>query len=449
MRYLIFLLVFISFSSSAELVRLAARATEAEADAREPYYQGRQRNYYVYVVYDVDYNATFPWSIMLWYSETCPVDHTGSPPDCTPPPDDPYACSENTRRISFDNNPSFCGSANTCVAIVDYALANHYRNGSCVDVRNSFPVDDTCGDQSILCWVSDDSENTPVVTSLDSAPTDPYVPQAPDVITSVTSNTDDPDVTHDTVLKEVEQADGSIVKESTTTSTNNITGESSTSTTTTTIDPNGDYSVAIGESSQSNEDQTEVSASGGDNCNVAPSCSGDPSTCMVAKQVWLNRCESLGEVSGDPSNCDIDFQCTGDAVECASLNFSRTQMCAEQTAADEFDTNSLSDSLSDGLTDFESELGAEPVDENGMLTSVSDSTDVINIGDSLDLSSIFNPSPSSGSCPAPYSMNLLGNPVSFSYTMFCDVLISINPFVLMLFSFFGARILYRGLSESL
>jgi hypothetical protein len=388
-----------------------------------------------------------PFAVTVYYYY-CPTGYVGTYPSCSAPPEDPYACSENFRRITFDNNPSFCGSANSCSDIIDYALAYDYLNGFCTDSRNTSETA-TCGDQSILCWTSDDQSNPPVVTSMDVGPSSNPNSVGVPTVTLVESNTDDPDVTYDTVTKTVEQPDGSTVTERTTTETNNLTGQTSTSSNSVTTTSVGDMSVSIGPSSTSNEDQTEANASGGDSCSVPPSCSGDPVGCLNAKQSWLNRCQNLAEVSGDPASCSSSFQCDGDAVQCASLQFNRTQYCDDVAAANEFDQNSLHDSFTDGLSDLQNQLGSDPVGDDGILDAVTNSTETIDIADSLNLSTIFNPTSASGSCPAPYSMNLLGQSVSFEYNMFCDVLTSINPFVLMLFSFFGARILYRGLSESL
>jgi hypothetical protein len=372
---------------------------------------------------------------------TCQVAHSAS----DVPPPDPYACSANTRRITFDSNDSFCGSANTCQEIIDYALDNNYQNGSCTDSRNISETA-TCGDQSILCWTSDDQSSTPVVTSLDAPPSNPN-PEGVPTTTLVSSNTDDPDVTHDTVSKSVQNPDGSTTTENTTTSTNNVTGETSTSSNSVTTTPDGEMSVSVGPSSTSNEDQTESSASGGDSCTVAPSCSGDPVGCLNAKQSWLIRCDKNPEVSGDPNNCGSTFACTGDPVYCAALNFDRANHCEGKAIADALGDNFLDDSLAEGQTQLETELGEEPLDEDGSLTSLT--TTDIDLDSLVNVGSIFNQSQVAASCPAPYALPLqIGGMQHFDYQPFCDVLERLNPLVITIFSFLASMMIFRGLTET-
>jgi hypothetical protein len=362
------------------------------------------------------------------------------------PPEDPYACSANLRRITFDSNDSFCSSANTCSEIIDYALAHDYQNGSCTDSRNISETA-TCGDQSILCWTSDDQTNPPVVTTMDGAPTSNPNPEGVPTTTLISSNTDDPDVTHDTVSKSVENPDGSTTTENITTSTNNLTGQTSTSSNTVTTSPDGEMSVSVAPSTTSNEDQTEASAGGGDSCTVAPSCSGDPVGCLTAKQVWLNRCDQNPEVSGDPNNCSSTFSCTGDPVYCAALNFDRTNHCEGKALADSLGDNFLDDSLAEGQTQLETELGEESLDEDGSLTSL-ENIDV-DIASLVDVNSIFNQSQVAASCPAPYSLPLqIGGMQHFDYQPFCDVLERLNPLVITIFSFLASMMIFRGLTET-
>jgi hypothetical protein len=363
------------------------------------------------------------------------------------PPPDPYACAENLRRITFDANPSFCSSANTCDEIIDYALGNDYQNGSCTDSRNISETA-TCGDQSILCWTSDDQTNPPVVTTMDGPPTSNPNSEGVPTVTLVESNTDDPDVTYDTITKTVEQPDGSTVTEKTTTETNNLTGETSTSSNSVTTTPDGEMSVSVAPSTTSNEDQTEASASGGDSCAVAPSCSGDPVNCLTAKQVWLNRCDGP-DVSGSASSCDGSFSCDADALTCVALKFENDQFCEAQDFADTLSETDLTDALDNSQTELENELGQldDPVNEDGVLTALE--PELTPIDEVLNLTAIFNPSPTSGTCPSNYDMNLLGSIVSFSYAPFCNVLTTIRPLVILLFSWIASLMLFRGISESL
>jgi hypothetical protein len=363
------------------------------------------------------------------------------------PPPDPYACAENLRRITFDSNPSFCSSANSCSDIIDYALAYDYQNGRCTDSRN-ISENSTCGDQSILCWTSDDQTNTPVVTTMDGPPTSNTNPEGVPTTTLVESNTDDPDVTYDTITKTVEQPDGSTVTETTTTETNNLTGETSTSSNSVTTTPDGEMSVSVAPSTTSNEDQTEASASGGDSCAVAPSCSGDPVNCLTAKQVWLNRCDGP-DVSGSASSCDGSFSCDADALTCVALKFENDQFCEAQDFADTLSETDLTDALDNSQTELENELGQldDPVNEDGVLTALE--PELTPIDEVLNLTAIFNPSPTSGTCPSNYDMNLLGSIVSFSYAPFCNVLTTIRPLVILLFSWIASLMLFRGISESL
>jgi hypothetical protein len=363
------------------------------------------------------------------------------------PPEDPYACSANLRRITFDSNDSFCSSANTCSEIINYALAHDYQNGSCTDSRNISETA-TCGDNSILCWTSEDQTNPPVVTTMDGAPTSNPNPEAVPTTTLVSSNTDDPDVTHDTVSKSVQNPDGSTTTENTTTSTNNVTGETSTSSNSVTTTPDGEMSVSVGPSTTSNEDQTEASASGGDSCAVAPSCSGDPVNCLTAKQVWLNRCD-VPDVSGSASSCDGSFSCDADALTCVALKFENDQFCEAQDFADTLSETDLTDALDNSQTELENELGQlpDPVNEDGVLTALE--PELTPIDEVLNLTAIFNPTPTSGTCPSNYDMNLLGSIVSFSYQPFCNVLGAIRPLVILLFSWIASLMLFRGISESL
>ena len=147
----------------------------------------------------------------------------------------------------------------------------------------------------------------------------------------------------------------------------------------------GDDTTQTGAEGEDGTD-TEDSVSGGGTCESQPTCTGkEPILCAILRQQWETRCALDGD----------------------------------------FETNSEIDSL---------------ISENDPSGLYGDDIDL-----TPELNSVFNQTEQNASCPADRVMTLgtVGS-ISFSYQPMCDLADAIRPLVLLMFAFFGFRIVMRA-----
>ena len=76
---------------------------------------------------------------------------------------------------------------------------------------------------------------------------------------------------------------------------------------------------------------TPGSAGGGEGCDAAPSCSGDPINCAILAQSWRARCSANGNKAGGdsctPEGSVAGFACSGDQILCKQALTSLEARC--------------------------------------------------------------------------------------------------------------------------
>jgi hypothetical protein len=135
-------------------------------------------------------------------------------------------------------------------------------------------------------------------------------------------------------------------------------------------------------------------STGGDDCVTPPTCSGDAVDCGVLKQSWLGRCKV------DRSQPELN------------------------TFA--------------GKSEI---VAGNATGPNGQFSWLPEET----IDLSADFDDFSNQTGAGGTCPGDYTLPLMLGSVAFSFQPMCDVAYGLNPLVLLLFTFIGARIVLSGL----
>lgn len=189
--------------------------------------------------------------------------------------------------------------------------------------------------------------------------------------------------------------------ETTTVNTSNTVGDVTTTTTynitgTGTSGPNsGGTGEGATPAEQAEDERAKGSVSGGDSCQSAPVCKGDVIDCEVVKQAWRNSCTV--ENSGDSLNAHLS-----------------------------------------------SVSGENATDVNGMFTFFGggDPTDL-----SDELTNFTNQTGSAGTCPAAKSISLGFGNYSFDYQPICDVAILLRPFLILIFSLIGGRVVMTAFNS--
>lgn len=267
-------------------------------------------------------------------------------------------------------------------------------------------------------------------------------PPAGAVTKNSSSETDNSTGTTKTVeVKEWEEPDGSIVRQTVTTTTNSD-GSSSKETTTTRTSPDGSSSSTTGRwdtdsqgnttltgSSESKEAEKENSASGGLTCDTPPQCNGDAIHCAQLRQQWLTRCDKSSSYSD--SNCTAQPQCDGDVLLCAGLINTWQDRCALEKAA------------FDAQAEFEDRgfKTAEQVMADGGPFIDGGETDLGNVADGV----LSSRSSTTGSCPAPKSFDAGPFGVhEVSLQPFCDLAEMIYWIVLLSAYLTGTFIIFRS-----
>lgn len=161
-------------------------------------------------------------------------------------------------------------------------------------------------------------------------------------------------------------------------------------------DPGTAYCVTLGDGSkvcEPKDGKDKGTASGGQDCNAPPICSGDQPTCMVIDQQWLSRCRPR---FGEDTNGQPNWTKVGDA-----------------------------DGAGYATTDTPRGSVVSEVDGPGV--------------DALDTSGFAG-----NTCPALPSFEAFGQTYSFDQDLFCRWLSTLRSVILLVAAFVSARILASG-----
>lgn len=199
--------------------------------------------------------------------------------------------------------------------------------------------------------------------------------------------------------------------------------------------PNGSDDDIDGDGVLNVDDQSnekDSTASGGNSCDAAPSCSGDAIQCAILQQQWLTRCGTDNSYS--ESSCSVEPSCSGDALTCESLINEWEYQC------------SLASSESDAEGYFES-AGFKTADDYAAEGGVFGS------GDEEDISTVTSSVLSSrstivGSCPAPKTVNAAPfGQFEVEFTPFCDLADMIYWVVMMSAYLTATFIIFRSITN--
>lgn len=174
--------------------------------------------------------------------------------------------------------------------------------------------------------------------------------------------------------------------------------------------PNGDD----GEPEGPGEEDSSVS---GGSCEERPTCKGDAVDCAILYQVWATRCE--GDKATLEGSCGSEPTCEGDAVDCAILKTDWRGKCAAEEGAAQADL----------VDTYKGENSISRIEKG-------------NIDVESEIAGVFSPAEITGTCPAPKSVNLNGQSYSVEYTKICEVAAMVKPFVLIVASLIGVKIIH-------
>ncbi|MBR9827163.1 MAG: hypothetical protein GYB41_00690 [Oceanospirillales bacterium] len=165
----------------------------------------------------------------------------------------------------------------------------------------------------------------------------------------------------------------------------------------------------------------------------APICtSADPFKCFEIKQRWQEMCGKLETLNSD---CHQPFQCSGSVINCYLAEKQYNYACAF------YDDDEMSSAVSDAIS--AGYLPEGKLDEYGQLDGL-DSGEV-NIAQSFNVSSMWQDSGSSGSCPAPIQRTIAGFNIDFSFQPLCDLAGLIRGFVIFMATWLSANMLSQVL----
>ncbi|CAH2708368.1 hypothetical protein NCPPB1935_11440 [Xanthomonas campestris pv. nigromaculans] len=207
-------------------------------------------------------------------------------------------------------------------------------------------------------------------------------------------------------------------------------------------DANGDGKA---DEEEGEDDPNEDSASGGDSCDVAPSCSGNVIQCLQVKIQWRIDCNTRRSVNISGGSCAAMPVCTGDgckAMEYAQLIQQWKSSCAlEKLAKGDKPTpgtdptdkngNGVADALEGSGDAHEPGDGKEDIDgakRFGIRFSA----------DRLDRENIFG----GGSCPEPPTFTVMGKTISGGdFPYFCRAAAILRALVLLFGAYTAVKIL--------
>jgi len=173
------------------------------------------------------------------------------------------------------------------------------------------------------------------------------------------------------------------------------------------VDGDGDRDIDCDPSSNPDCGYTG-SGTGSGNCDVQPSCSGDPVQCAILYQEWASMCYD-GATLNNPENCNAQLVCEGDKLKCEIIRQQRDQYCDLYYGDGSLDLDVFND------TDFTD----DPIGDLRAETTPSSIMDLVDI------------TPASGTCPAGIDTSVYGVAIQFSLQPFCDLAPFIRALVLI------------------
>lgn len=160
-------------------------------------------------------------------------------------------------------------------------------------------------------------------------------------------------------------------------------------------DTDGDGDRDVDCNPQSNPDCSYTGdGQGSGNCDVQPSCNGDPVQCAILYQEWASMCYD-GTSLNNPTDCRAELQCEGDKLQCEIIRQQRDQYCALY--------------VGDGSTDL------DVFNDSDFTRDLKDEAEEIDLPTAVDTAGF-----GSGACPAPFQFSAFGSGFEISVQPFCD-----------------------------
>lgn len=207
-------------------------------------------------------------------------------------------------------------------------------------------------------------------------------------------------------------------------------------------DANGDGKA---DEEEGEDDPNEDSASGGDDCNVPPSCNGNAIQCAQLRVQWRIDCNTRRQVNIAGGTCDAVPVCTGEgcnAMEYSQLMMQWRTVCAVEKLAKNgsgSSTGSTGDANGNGVADV-----LEGTGDPGSLGDGQGDVDgakKFGLGVStnlLDQENLFG----GGSCPEPPTFELMGQTISGAdFPYFCQAAAILRALILMWGAYVALKIL--------
>lgn len=212
-------------------------------------------------------------------------------------------------------------------------------------------------------------------------------------------------------------------------------------------DSDGDGKADEDDDNPDNDPEKE-SASGGDSCDVPPSCSGGAIACLQVKVQWRIDCNTRKVKNVSGGTCDTVPVCTGkdcDAMQYAQLMQQWRATCALEKMA----KKGTSEEGSDG-TDGNGNGVPDALEGTGEVSEVGDgAADMeasrkfgVSLSPSmLDRDNFFG----GGSCPQPPTFKMMGATISGAdFPYWCQAMSILRSLILIFGTYYALRILLGG-----
>lgn len=208
----------------------------------------------------------------------------------------------------------------------------------------------------------------------------------------------------------------------------------------------------------------EKSFSGGDDCNVPPSCAGDPIMCGQARIQWRIDCNTRERVAINGGSCDVVPTCTGEsckAMEYAQLLQQWRTACAveklvakDSTGTADPNVKDIRDALLNGAVGEGDLTGPSEASEesavdgrlggegspNGLFTDGTGHVGGVPGSDGLDVAGFGY----GNSCPQPPQINLMGQSITLDTSVFCNWMSLGGALVMVFAALLSLRIMASG-----
>ena len=212
-------------------------------------------------------------------------------------------------------------------------------------------------------------------------------------------------------------------------------------------DSDGDGKADEDDDNPDNDPEKE-SASGGDSCDVPPSCSGGAIACLQVKVQWRIDCNTRKVKNISGGTCDAVPVCTGkdcDAMQYAQLMQQWRATCALEKMA----KKGTSEEGSDG-SDANGNGVPDALEGTGEVSEVGDgAADIeasrkfgVSLSPSmLDRDNFFG----GGSCPQPPTFKMMGATISGAdFPYWCQAMSILRSLILIFGTYYALRILLGG-----